>query len=158
MAAAALATVAMQGSNVSRRREPCWTGTPEIYFAKSVDNSRLVKVEDPKRTREMRQFGVALCFLFVFVMGYALQHFKAIEYGYKIEALKSQRNVLVDQNRHLEVQEAIYKSPARIDQMARGYGMAPLQAGQVIHLDAATPDSSAPVMAKAIPVGFISVQ
>jgi hypothetical protein len=158
MAAAAMATAAIQDSSVSRRREPCWTGTPEIYFAKSVDNSRLVKVEDPRRTLEMRQFGVALSFLFIFVMGYALQHFKAIEYGYKIEALKSQRNVLVNQNRHLEMQEAIYKSPARIDQMARGYGMLPLQAGQVIHLDASTPDSSAPVMAKAIPIGMISAQ
>ena len=158
MAAAAMATAAIPGSSVSRRREPCWTGTPEIYFAKSVDNSRLVKVEDPKRTREMRHFGVALCVLFVLVMGYALQHFKAIEYGYKIEALRNQRNVLVNENRHLEMQEAIYKSPARIDQMARGYGMAPLQAGQVIHLDAATPDSGAPVMAKAIPAGIIAVQ
>jgi hypothetical protein len=158
MAAAARATAAIQGSSVSRRREPCWTGTPEIYFAKSVDNSRLVKVEDPKRTQEMRHFCVALCVLFVLVMGYALQHFKAIEYGYKIEALRNQRNVLVNENRHLEMQEAIYKSPARIDQMARGYGMAPLQAGQVIHLDAATPDSGAPVMAKAIPAGIISVQ
>ena len=42
------------------RRKPCWTGTPEIYFAKPIDNSRLVKVEDPRRGREMRQFGVAL--------------------------------------------------------------------------------------------------
>ncbi len=63
-------------------------GTPEIYFAKAIDNSRLVKVEDPRRAREMRQFGIALACLFVLVMAYAFQHFKAIEYGYKIEALK----------------------------------------------------------------------
>ncbi len=31
---------------LSTRRKSCWTGTPEIYFAKSIDNSRLVKVED----------------------------------------------------------------------------------------------------------------
>ena len=37
-----------------KRRQPCWNGTPEIYFAKPIDNSRLLKVEDPKRGREMR--------------------------------------------------------------------------------------------------------
>ena len=71
------------------RRKPCWTGTPEIYFAKPIDNSRLVKVEDPRRSREMRQFGVALGCLFLLVMTYTWQHFKAIEYGYKIESLKN---------------------------------------------------------------------
>ena len=29
------------------RRNTFFTGTPEIYFAKAIDNSRLVKVEDP---------------------------------------------------------------------------------------------------------------
>ena len=54
------AAVAAQGVSSARRRNPCWTGTPEIYFAKAIDNSRLVKVEDPRRGREMRQFGFAL--------------------------------------------------------------------------------------------------
>ena len=55
-----------------QRRSSCWTGTPEIYFAKPIDNSRLVKVEDPRRSREMRQFGVAMCCLFLLVMAYTL--------------------------------------------------------------------------------------
>ena len=85
----AAAAAAVQGAVRSRRRKPCWTGTPEIYFAKPIDNSRLVKVEDPQRSREMRQFGVALSCLFLLVMTYTWQHFKAIEYGYKIESLKN---------------------------------------------------------------------
>ena len=76
------------------RRKRSWTGTPEIYFAKPIDNSRLVKVEDPQRSREMKQFGVALGCLFLLVMTFAWQHFKAIEYGYKIEALRVQRDGL----------------------------------------------------------------
>ena len=83
------AAVAMQMAVTSERRQSCWLGTPEIYFRKRIDNSRLVKVEDPRRAREMRLFGIALCFLFLLVMGYALQHFRAIEYGYKIEALRA---------------------------------------------------------------------
>src|SRR5579864_9593384 len=101
MAAAAVA----QGTITGRRCKPCWTGTPEIYFAKPIDNSRLVKVEDPRRGREMRQFGIALGCLFLLVMTYAWQHFKAIEYGYQIESLKIQRDGMVEMNRelHLEI-------------------------------------------------------
>ena len=33
-------------------------GTPEIYFAKRIDNSRVAKVADPKRRREMISFGI----------------------------------------------------------------------------------------------------
>jgi cell division protein FtsL len=142
----------------SRRRKPCWTGTPEIYFAKAVDNSRLVKVEDPRREKEMKQFGVALCCLFLLVMTYALQHFKAIEYGYKIEAVKSQRDGLANLNRALQLEESSLRSPGRIDVLARQFGMQPPQAGQVIRMDATTPDSSAPVMASVTPVSMISVR
>ena len=45
------------------RRQSCWLGTPEIYIRKNIDNSRLVKIEYPRRAREMRQFAIALCCL-----------------------------------------------------------------------------------------------
>src|SRR5450755_436879 len=129
----------------SSRRIPCWTGTPEVYFTKGIDNSRLVKVEDSRRGREMRQFGIALCCLFLLVMTYAFQHFKAIEYGYKIEALRSQRNSLSELNRALRLEEASLQDPQRIDVLARKMGLQSPQAGQVIHMDSAFPDSAVPV-------------
>jgi cell division protein FtsL len=145
MAAAAVP----QGTITGRRRKPCWTGTPEIYFSKPIDNSRLVKVEDPRRGREMRQFGVALACLFLLVMTYTWQHFKAIEYGYKIEFMKNQRNGLSELNHTLRLEEASLRSPDRIDRLARQYGMQPPHAGQVIRMDSAPLDASAPVMASA---------
>jgi hypothetical protein len=63
------------------RRKTSWAGTPEVYFSRPIDNSRLVKVENPQKSREMKQFGVALACLFLLVMTFAWQHFKAIEYG-----------------------------------------------------------------------------
>src|SRR5262244_3145352 len=104
---------AAQSAAVVVRRKPCWNGTPEIYFAKPIDNSRLVKVEDPKRGREMKQFGVALGCLFLLVMTYTWQHFKAIEYGYKVESLRSQRDGLLEMNRVLRLEEASLRSPDR---------------------------------------------
>lgn len=151
MAAAATAPIA------SRQHTPCWIGTPEIYFAKAIDNSRLVKVEDPRRAREMRQFGIALSCLFLLVMTYAWQHFKAIEYGYKIESLKIERDGLVEMNHALRLEDASLRDPERIDKIARKLGLQSPQAGQVMRLDADS-DSGAPVMASASPISVISVR
>jgi cell division protein FtsL len=145
----AAAVIAVQGAVRSIRRKPCWTGTPEIYFAKLIDNSRLMKIEDPRRSREMRQFGVALSCLFLLVMTYTWQHFKAIEYGYKIEFMKNERNGLAELNRTLRLEEASLRSPDRIDRLARQYGMQPPQAGQVLRMDSTPQDAGAPVMAEA---------
>jgi cell division protein FtsL len=152
-----MAAAAIQAPLQTRRRL-CWSGTPEIYFSKAIDNSRLVKVEDPRRTREMRQFGFALVCLFLLVMGYAFQHFKAIEYGYKIEALKSQREGLIEMNRALRLEEASLRDPERIDHMARELGLQSPQAGQVIRMDVAGPDASGSVVASMTPVSVISAR
>jgi len=150
------AAAAVIHGGLRSRRKPCWNGTPEIYFAKPIDNSRLVKVEDPKRSREMRQFGIALVCLFVLVMTYTWQHFKAVEYGYKVESLKAQRDGLLEENRALRLEEASLRTPDRIDRLARDFGMQPPQAGQVIRMDSTSPDSGMPVMASAS-VSVISI-
>jgi cell division protein FtsL len=140
------------------RRNRCWTGTPEVYFHKTIDNSRLVKVEDPVRAREMRSLVIALCVLFALVMTYAWQHFSAIEYGYKIAVLQNQRDSLLEMNRALHLEEASLRDPARIDAVARRLGLQSPQAGQVLHLDSPLPDSGVPVMASAAPVSVISAR
>jgi cell division protein FtsL len=140
---------------VSRRRAPCWIGTPEIYFAKAIDNTRLVKVEDPRREREMRQFGIALSCLFLLVMTYAWQHFKAIEYGYKIESLKIERDSMIETNHELRLEDASLRDPERIDAMARKLGLQSPQAGQVLRLEGAA-DAGVPVMASAQPMSVFS--
>jgi cell division protein FtsL len=153
MAAAAVVQVE---APASRRKHPCWMGTPEVYFHKQLDNSRLRKVEDPNRGREMRQFGIALGCLFVLVMTFAWQHFTAIEYGYKIEAVRSQRDGLVEMNRALRLEQASLRDPERIDIMARKLGLKSPDAGQIVRLDTAMPERSAPVMASVTPILVIS--
>jgi len=151
------AAVAMHNLPASNGPKSCWLGTPEIYFRKTIDNSRLVKVEDPRRVREMRAFGITMLCLFLLVMGYALQHFRAIEYGYKIETLRSERDGLAGMNQALRLEEASLRDPERIDAMARKLGLQSPEPGQVIRMDAAT-DLSAPVMASATPVAVVSAR
>jgi cell division protein FtsL len=154
---AATAAVA-SGETVGKPHRPCWAGTPEVYFTKAVDNSRLVKVEDPRRSREMRQFGAALGCLFLLVMLFAWQHFKAIEYGYKIESLRAQRDGLLEVNRALNIEDASLRAPERIDVLARQLGMQPPQAGQVIRMDTVLPNAHVPVMASIAPIAVVSVR
>jgi hypothetical protein len=148
MAAAAAIHSAIPGA----RRNTFFAGTPEIYFAKAIDNSRLVKVEDPGRNREMKQFGTALACLFLLVFTYAWQHFRAIEYGYLIESAKRELNNLTEMNRALRLEDASLRDPERIDVMARRMGLVPPEPGQVIRLDNAAVDSNGPVVASVEPV------
>jgi hypothetical protein len=124
--------------------------TPEFYFAKHIDNSRLVKAADPVRVREMRVFSAAVAFLFSLVMVYGLQHFYAIEGGYRVESEKQMRDQLREENRQLRLAEAQLSQPGRIDLMARQLGLAEPQPGQVIHGDA-RPDAAAPTLAQVTP-------
>jgi hypothetical protein len=145
------AAAAIRNLVPAARRNTFFTGTPEIYFAKAIDNSRLMKVEDPGRNYEMKQFGTALAVLFLLVFTYAWQHLRAIEYGYQIESAKRELNNLTEMNRALRLEDASLRDPERIDLMARRMGLVPPEPGQVIRMDNASTEANAPVMASAEP-------
>ncbi len=123
-------------------------GAPEVYFHKAIDNTRLVKLDDPIRKREMRMFTIAMSVIFVLCTVYVWQHFRAIEYGYNIEAAKQERDRLIDEKRELQLREAELKDPQRIDKLAKSQGFDVPHAGQIQQMDA-VPDSNGPVMARA---------
>ncbi|HTT23409.1 MAG TPA: hypothetical protein VMG82_31065 [Candidatus Sulfotelmatobacter sp.] len=152
--AAAAATI--RGAVPTAGRRSLWTGTPEIYFAKAIDNSRLVKVEDPRRTREMKQFCTAMALLFLLVFTYTWQHFKAIEYGYQIESSKRELVNLTEMNRALRLEDASLRDPERIDLLARRMGLIPPQPGQVIRLEGSGVEGQGPVMASNAPVVVVA--
>lgn len=129
--------------------------TPEFYFSKHFDNTRLVKASDPVRAREMRVFAAAVTLLFSLIMIYGLQHFNAIESSYHVENEKQVVEQLREENRQLRLSEAQLSQPGRIDGMARQLGLAEPQPGQVVHpmahADAGTP-ALAQMAAPAVPV------
>lgn len=129
--------------------------TPEVFFTKHLDNSRLVKADDPERRREMRSFSITMAFLFAFVMMYVWQHFSSIEYGYRIEATKQQVEHLREDNRQLHLAEAQLVDPERIDKIATELGMAMPQPGQVIRTNAET---NGPALAQVAPASRNIVQ
>ena len=127
----------------ARRRGP----TPEMFFTKHLDNTRLVKADDPERHREVRTFTIVMTLLCALTMVYVWQHFSAIEVGYRVEAQKQQVEHLREENRQLRLNEAQLSDPGRIDTIARQLGLNTPMPGQVVR-----PDGSggvAPVLAQA---------
>jgi cell division protein FtsL len=121
--------------------------TPEVPFTKHFDNSRLVKAPDPARVRQMRVFSVALTILFSLIMVYGLQHFSAIESGYRVESERQVRDQLREENRQLRLSEAQLTQPGRIDRMARELGLAEPQPDQLVR-PASAPDASVSSLAQ----------
>jgi len=128
--------------------------TPEVFFAKHIDNSRIVKADDPERRREMRTFAVTMGILFLLVMVYVWQHLSAIEIGYRIEAQKTQLEQMQEQNRQLRLSEAQLSDPARIEQVAQQLGLDVPQPGQMVRPDgsAANTPALAQASAPALPI------
>jgi len=100
-------------------------------------------------------FSVSVAALFLLVMFYAWQHFSSIEYGYRIEAQKSERERLVEMNRTLKLEAASLRDPGRIDALARQMGLESPEPGQVIQMN---PEDGAPILARATPVAVIPAQ
>jgi cell division protein FtsL len=130
--------------------------TPEVFFTKHIDNSRIVKADDPERRREMRTFTAVMSVLFVLVMVYVWQHFSAIEIGYHVEAQKIQVEQLREQNRQLRLSEAQLTEPGRIDRVARQLGLNEPQPGQVVRPEGGDPNAA--VLAQANAPGMQMVQ
>lgn len=128
--------------------------TPEIFFTKHLDNSRLVKEDDPERRKEVRSFTIAMTVLFLLGMTYVWQHFSSIELGYAIEAQKLQVEHLRDDNRQLRLTEAQLSDPDRIDKIARQLGLDMPQPGQVIRPDASFGNNAGVVAEAQIPAGM----
>src|SRR5262249_19840033 len=126
------------------------------YFQKTIDNSRVVRVADPQRRREIRLFSASVAALFLLTISYAWQHFRAIEYGYRIEAQKTERGRLVEVNRTLKLEEASLRDPGRIDVLARQMGLKSPDPGQVVRMDMDSPGGS--VIAQVSPVAVIPAQ
>src|ERR1700737_82059 len=123
--------------------------TPEVFFAKHIDNSRIVKADDPERRREMRSFAAVMGVLFLLVMVYVWQHFAAIEVGYQVEAQKQQVEQMREQNRQLRLNEAQLSDPGRIDRIAKQLGLDAPQPGQGVRPDGSA--ANAPVVAQVVP-------
>jgi cell division protein FtsL len=130
--------------------------TPEIYFHKPIDNSRLLRVVDPKKKRDMAVLVGVLGVLLALFLVFCWQHYRAIEFGYRNETLRQEREQLLQARRHLQLEEAQLREPGRIDELAQQLGLQAPTAGQIVRLEGGAPHSGVPMMARATAVSVIS--
>ncbi len=72
--------------------------------------------------------GLILASGFVFA---AQQYFAAVEYGYKSEGLRGERDRLLTEQQYLRAQKERAVAPSRLGSQARELGLKPLLASQV---------------------------
>ncbi len=72
--------------------------------------------------------GVVLASGFVFA---ARQHFAAVQYGYQSEALRNEKQQLLEEQRRLMLEKERVSSPARLEPAARQLGLKPATSRQI---------------------------
>jgi len=72
--------------------------------------------------------GLVLAGGFIFA---ARQHFAAVQFGYKSEGLRREREKLLQEQQHLMLMREQAFAPARLESQARELGLKPLAAGQM---------------------------
>lgn len=112
-----------------------------IYFySKKIDNSRVVRQADPEARGECWSAVGAAGVLLMLGVSIIAPHVGSVLAGYKLEALKQERQSLVNQKRDLEVKEAGLLSPERLNGLARLRSLGSPASDQVIHLDTPVAD------------------
>jgi len=131
----------------ARRHGP----TPEMFIAKHIDNTRLIKADDPVCRREMVSFTLVMSLLFALTMIYVWQHFSAIEIGYNVEAQKLQVEQMREENQELRISEAELSDPRRIDNISKQLGMNDPRTDQVTRQDEANGNIVAQGQSRSLP-------
>ena len=112
----------------------------EIYIVKHIDNSRLKKEVDYRRTKEcfvLMSLGFFGLLIFLFL---AWQHFEILRRGYEHESLKTEINRLDEENHKLKLERAFLRSLPRIDLIARrDLGLVVPQSSQIVILPTSFP-------------------
>ena len=105
------------------------------FFCKRIDNTRLLKEKDPGATRQCWSAIGAFALLAILLAGALALSVWGTFAGYQLQALKQERQRLIDERSTMEVAEAALLSPARLERLARARRLINPEPGQVIHLD-----------------------
>jgi cell division protein FtsL len=136
----------------------------EIHLDRRIVNANVIRETD---FRSHRDYIVVTALAAVFVFGllaYAWQHYRWIQYGYRIEEAQKKKEQLAEVGRQLRLERAFLRSPQRIDAIARrDLGMVVPAPGQLVTLSADAPltiptphrpDLSAPEQAEVQPAAL----
>jgi len=113
-----------------------------FFYAKRVDNSRLVREADPRAKAECWSTIGRVSALAIFLIASLAPSVAGITASYKIQALKQERQQLLDERRNLEVVEAKLLGPDRLERLAKDQKMVSPGADQVVRLNTGASDGT----------------
>jgi len=105
------------------------------FFAKRIDNSKVIRQADPTAREEMGSAMVAAVLLMVLAVSIIMPKAAWMLEGYKLESLKQEHQTLLDQKRDLDVREARLLSPERLAGLAKEINLTTPGADQIVHLE-----------------------
>jgi hypothetical protein len=105
------------------------------FFYKQIDNSRLVRESDPKSGGACWHVIGAAALAVVSLGVASVPKVTTTMDGYKLEALRSEEQRLLDERRALDLQEAQLLSPERLEKLAKGQNLVTPGNNQVFHLE-----------------------
>jgi cell division protein FtsL len=91
----------------------------------------IVRERDRRRLRAMARILCLGCILVVAVLSYVWLHVQRVRVSYELEALRSARGRLEEQNRKLQLELASLRAFSRVDSAARRLGLTQPRPDQV---------------------------
>jgi len=122
-------------SNENPFEVPAFPNEDVYFYAKHIDNSRVLREADPAaRQICWRLIGSSFAFAVV-VIALLLPSLNRLMAGYKMEALRQERQRLELDRASLELQETKLLSPARLEELARMQRFVDPAPEAVVYLD-----------------------
>jgi hypothetical protein len=119
---------------------PAFPNEDVYFYVKHIDNSRVLREADPAARRTCwRLIGSSFAFALV-VIALLLPSLNSLMAGYKMEALRQERQRLELDRAALELRETKLLSPARLEELARDQRFIDPAPEAVVYLDGAKSD------------------
>ena len=105
----------------------------EIHFDKRIVNTNVIRETDSKSHRDYIVVTVLAAVFLFGLFAYGWQHYRWIQYGYRIEEAQKKREQLAEIGRQLRLEKQLLRHPQRIDSIARGHlGLVVPAPGQLV--------------------------
>lgn len=104
------------------------------FFAKRIDNSRVVRKADPRTNRKCWNFMIGGFTAVIAIVAVLSPVLYGMVEGYKIESLQAEQRQLIAERSRLELKEAKLTSPDRLERLANAQKFVDPEPGSLVYL------------------------
>ena len=124
-------------------------GEDIFLYAKHIENGKVVRVADPRSRGAAMSAAGAMCVLAALLTGSVAPRVANYIAGYRIEALRQERQRLIDESMVLDVEVAKMLRLDRLQELAEKQNLVPPKPGQYVDLEPKADQSLASLEPKA---------